>query len=163
MSIKIDIPNKIFLPIIVFLMIGFVVLDQVIKKIVIFSLSGAPIYFNDYFSLEIYKNYGVAFGLPLNLGIFYIIFILFFIWLASGKLLNFKEMGKRDILAVGLILILSGALGNAIDRVRFGYIIDYINFGDMVIFNLADVFIATGAILFIKKSLSANTEAGIKK
>lgn len=151
MSIKMNITRKIFLPIIVLLMIGFVVLDQVVKKIAVSWLSASPFYLNDYFRLEIYKNYGIAFGLPVNAVFFYFIIVLFFAWLASGKLLNFKEMGKREILAVSFIL--SGALGNIIDRISFGYIIDFINFKDIVIFNLADVFIAIGVIKLLEKFL----------
>ena len=51
----------------------------------------------------------------------------------------------------GLALILGGALGNLIDRVRLGYVIDYIFFHtpmwSFAIFNLADVFISVGAAL----------------
>lgn len=144
---KINISDKIFLPIVVFLMIGFVVSDQAVKKIALFFLSVLPLYFGDYFGLEIYRNYGIAFGIPVAAWVFYLIFILFIIWLVSGKLLSFKEMGKKEILAIGFIL--SGALGNLIDRIRFGYIIDYINISDIVIFNLADVFIAAGVIILI--------------
>ncbi|MBU4338660.1 signal peptidase II [Patescibacteria group bacterium] len=145
---KINISRKIFLPIIILLMVGFVILDQAVKKTAISSLSASPFYFSDFLILEIYKNYGIAFGLPASDGVFYFIAFLFFIGLASGKLLSFKEMGKKEILAVGFIL--SGALGNLIDRIRFGYIIDYINLGDIVIFNLADMMIAAGAIMLIK-------------
>ncbi|MDP3057411.1 MAG: signal peptidase II [bacterium] len=161
MSMKINISRKIFLPIIVLLVIGFVVLDQAVKKIAVFWLSASPFYISDYFRLEIYKNYGIAFGLPVNAGVFYIIIILFFAWLASGKLLNFREMGKREILAVSFIL--GGALGNIIDRVSFGYIIDFINFKDIVIFNLADVFIAIGVIKLLEKFLPDTGKGKFKK
>lgn len=147
MSAKINISERFFLPVVILLMIGFVVLDQAIKKMVVLLLSASLLYFNDFIGLEIYKNYGIAFGLPVNASVFYIIFILFLLWLASGKLLNFREMEKKEILAV--MLILSGALGNLIDRIRFGYIIDYMNFGDIVVFNLADIFIAAGIIMLV--------------
>lgn len=148
---KLNISNKIFLPIVILLMIGFIVLDQAVKKIAIVSLFVSPFYFNDYLSLEIYKNHGIAFGFPVSAGVFYIIIVLFFIWLASGKLLSFKEMRKKEIL--GVALIISGALGNLIDRIRLGYIIDFINFKDFVIFNLADVLIAAGVIILLEKFL----------
>lgn len=129
-------------------------MDQAVKKIAISFLANSPFYFNDFFSLEIVENYGIAFGLPVNAAFFYILFVLFFIWLASGKLLDFNEMGKKDFLAV--ILILSGALGNLIDRIRFGYIIDFINFKNVVIFNLADVFIAAGVMALVGKFIQNN-------
>lgn len=152
MSAKISIPEKIFLPIVVFSTIGFAVLDQAVKKIALSQFSVAPIYFNDFFSLETHKNYGIAFGLPVNAGVFYLFVLLFFAYLASGKLLNFREMEKEEILAIGFIL--SGALGNLIDRIRFGYIIDYANLGDIVIFNLADIFIAVGILILSVKIIS---------
>lgn len=158
MRLKIDVRKKIFLPIVIILMIGFVVLDQVVKKIALSLLSVSAYNLNDYLSLEISRNYGIAFGLHVGTGIFYFTVIVFFVWLASGKLLNFKEMGKREILAV--CFILSGAIGNLIDRVRFGYIIDFINFKDIVIFNLADVFIMMGVAILINIFFEKNLQSG---
>lgn len=157
MNIKIIISDKIFLPIIILLMIGFVVLDQAIKKIAVSFLSGGTVYFNDFFSLEMHKNYGIAFGLPLNSGVFYFTVFLFFIFLASGKALSFKEMDKKEIMAVGFIL--SGALGNLIDRVNYGYIIDFVNIGNIVIFNLADMMIAAGVVILLKGLVSKNNQS----
>lgn len=161
MNTKINISDKIFLPTVVLLTVGFIVLDQAIKKIAVSYLSGAPVYFNDFFSLEIFKNYGIAFGLPLNAEVFYIVVLLFFAWLVSGKLLNFREMGRREITAIGLIL--SGALGNLIDRVNLGYIIDFVNIGNIVIFNLADVFILAGVIVLLEKFLPDTGKGKMKK
>lgn len=132
------------MPIIALLMIGFVVLDQLIKKMALSSLS-SPVYLTNYLGLEISKNYGIAFGLRISPEIFYFVVLAYFVWLIKGKVLDLKNMESREILGAGLIL--SGALGNIIDRIRFGYIIDYINFKDIIIFNLADVLILAGAAI----------------
>ena len=82
---------------------------------------------------------------------FYFIFALFFVWLASGKLLNFKEMREKEIM--GVALILSGALGNLTDRAfnspgfLRGSVTDWIVLPHWPNFNLADSAIVTAAIL----------------
>ncbi|MDR1114324.1 MAG: signal peptidase II, partial [Candidatus Margulisbacteria bacterium] len=49
----------------------------------------------------------------------------------------------------GLIFIFAGALGNLIDRIFYGYVVDFINLPRWPTFNLADVFIDIGAVLLI--------------
>jgi len=47
------------------------------------------------------------------------------------------------------LLILAGAIGNAIDRLIYGCVIDYIHFFSISIFNFADILISIGAILLV--------------
>ena len=54
---------------------------------------------------------------------------------------------------LGLIFILSGALGNLIDRLCFGYVIDFLDFRIWPVFNLADSAITVGTILIIWQTL----------
>ena len=49
--------------------------------------------------------------------------------------------------ALPLALVLGGAAGNLIDRVRFGYVLDYVGVGPWPTFNVGDVAIAVGAVL----------------
>lgn len=158
---KINIAGKIFLPIAILLMIGFIALDQLAKKSALLLFSPDPIRVNDYLSLEIYKNSGIAFGLPVSSGVFYLIVILFVFLTVSGKFLNFKEMGRREIFAV--FFILAGAAGNMIDRIRLGYIVDFINIKDITVFNLADVFIVIGAIALLEKIFPDTGRGKFKK
>lgn len=64
---------------------------------------------------------------------------------------------KQRMLAIGLALILGGALGNMIDRVSLGHVIDFIHFhwpgGDFPAFNVADSAISVGAGLLILDAL----------
>lgn len=91
------------------------------------------------------KNTGIAFGIKINqvflLGLIFIMTI----FLASLILLEYK---KRNILnTTALFFILIGALSNLADRLKFGYVVDYIDLKYFTIFNLADVAITFGVIL----------------
>jgi signal peptidase II len=54
-----------------------------------------------------------------------------------------------------LILILSGAVSNIIDRLIFGCVVDFIDLKFWPVFNLADIFIALGAVLLLAKYLKS--------
>ena len=67
-----------------------------------------------------------------------------------------REKRKGDVIALGLVL--GGALGNIVDRARFGYVVDYadLHFGDFrpfLIFNLADAAITIGVLLLVARAL----------
>jgi len=96
---------------------------------------------------KIFINHYVAFGLKLDLNLIYIltglILGLFIFWLI-------KSYSKKIILEIfGISLMFFGAISNLIDRILYGYVLDYINFPYFSIFNLADVMIVGGAIVLI--------------
>ena len=67
-----------------------------------------------------------------------------------------REKNRWDIVALGLVL--GGALGNIVDRVRFGYVVDFLDlhFGEFrpfMIFNVADAAITCGVVLLLARSL----------
>lgn len=78
-----------------------------------------------------------------------------------------REKARDDVLALGLVL--GGAIGNIIDRSRFGYVVDYadLHFGEwrpFLIFNLADAAITIGVLILLARALllrekGANTES----
>lgn len=68
----------------------------------------------------------------------------------------FNEKNRQDQFALGMVL--GGALGNIIDRVRLGYVIDYadLHFGDwrpFLVFNLGDAFITMGVLVLLVRAL----------
>jgi signal peptidase II len=67
-----------------------------------------------------------------------------------------REKRRDDAMALGLVL--GGALGNILDRVRLGYVIDYANlhFGDIspfLVFNVGDLAITIGVLLLLVRAL----------
>ena len=67
-----------------------------------------------------------------------------------------REKNRQDALALGLIL--GGALGNILDRVRFGHVVDFANlhFGDFspfLVFNVADAAISIGVVILLLRAL----------
>ena len=106
-------------------------------------------YSNPIFSITHTTNTGSAFGLfsdnsiPLALfGILVISFLIYYIY----KNVTFND--KLELTAITLFS--SGALGNLIERIKFGYVIDYINlnFIDFPIFNAFDIMICFGVFLY---------------
>ena len=74
-----------------------------------------------------------------------------------------REQAKGDVIA--LAMILGGALGNIVDRVRFGYVVDFadLHFGTFrpfMIFNVADACITLGVLLLVARALLLGEKAG---
>lgn len=101
------------------------------------------------FSLTYVENYGAAFSILQNKQLFLIIMTSIFLVVVAYLMLK-KAKGNRLFLA-SLTLILAGGLGNLIDRVFRGFVIDYIQFlpFDFPIFNFADCCVVVGTILFM--------------
>ena len=73
-----------------------------------------------------------------------------------------REQAKGDVIA--LAMILGGALGNIVDRVRFGYVVDFadLHIGDFrpfMIFNVADACITLGVLLLVARALLLGEKA----
>ena len=101
------------------------------------------------FSINYVRNYGAAFnifeGNRIFLSLISIISSLILIYFIFFK-------GRLNLLdRYGLSLILAGSLGNGIDRIIKGYVIDFINLKlfDFPIFNIADIAINIGCIILI--------------
>jgi lipoprotein signal peptidase len=91
------------------------------------------------------KNYAALFGLEINPLISFGALLLFLAY--ASHPLKLRQDAAR--FAVPFALILSGIISNAIDKIHTGFIIDYINLSNIYIFNLADLALFLGAILFI--------------
>ena len=73
-----------------------------------------------------------------------------------------REKARGDQLA--LALVLGGALGNIVDRIRFGYVVDFLDlhFGDFrpfLVFNVADAAISIGVVVLLLRALLVKPEA----
>ena len=131
--------------IIIAILIG---LDQIIKYWALNFLkevNSIPV-INNIFSLTYVENRGAAFGmLQNNQSIFILVAAVascFGLYYLHSKKVN--NLGK-----IGILLVISGAIGNLIDRVRLGFVVDYLDFHIIwsYVFNLADCFVVVGTIL----------------
>lgn len=99
------------------------------------------------FHLTYVENRGAAFGMFQNNQTIFIIVAL------AATIFGLYYLHKnKDINLIGktgIILIISGAIGNLIDRVRLGFVVDYFDFRFIweYVFNVADVFVVVGTIL----------------
>jgi len=108
--------------------------------------------------LTLVYNTGIAFGLFKGMGrilILIAIAICFFVFLKSRKefdtYLKNSRLPQSKIIAnkIAVGFILGGAISNVIDRLRFGYVIDFLDFRVWPVFNFADSFITIGAAILI--------------
>lgn len=133
--------QKIKYLLIIFLLVG---ADQLTKFYAHQNLD-SPLKILSFFQLKLVENVGIAFSLPLPQYVTLIFTVLVLIWL--GHQLFFKKV--KFIEAGASILILSGALGNLIDRVLYGRVTDFLAFWEFPIFNVADILISLGIAWFL--------------
>lgn len=143
-----------------------IVLDQGSKWIISFSFSlHETLAIMPYFNLTLAHNTGAAFSFLAQAGgwqrwffvsLTTVISIALFIWL--------KQLSTQAKLeAISISLILGGAIGNVIDRIYFGYVIDFLDFyygtWHFAAFNIADSAICVGAGLLILDSVISKLES----
>jgi len=132
--------------IIIILIIG---LDQLTKFIFNNNLvlnSPNPV-LKGFFYLTLVHNRGAAFGILKNQLLLFILSSIFAIILIYFNLKKSKQNNKLSLNNLALGLILSGAIGNLIDRLFLGYVIDFLDFCVWPVFNVADSAITVGAVL----------------
>ena len=94
--------------------------------------------------LSYVENTGAAFGIMQNMRWFFVvltvIIILVFMYIQKTK------MNKTRFFDTGVLFVISGAIGNFIDRLCLGYVVDFIDFYliDFPVFNIADIFVCIG-------------------
>ncbi len=125
-----------------------VLLDQAAKALALHYLSfeeSLPLV-PGIFHLTLVRNTGIAFGFfreHQGTLLVLITLSLFFLWLWTRSL-ETKSIGGR----IAFAFILGGALGNWIDRLRFGAVIDFLDFRVWPVFNIADSAITIGVALY---------------
>lgn len=126
-----------------------ILLDQLSKHFAYTSLrfsNGIPI-IKDVFHLSYCENRGAAFGILQNQRWLFVLITVVII----GAVIFFmiKKKPKNKLLIVSLTFLTGGALGNFIDRIFRGFVVDFLDFCliDFPIFNVADCFVVIGAIL----------------
>ena len=136
-------------------------LDQLVKYIVTVPLdlqNVGQIALLPIFNLTWVENYGVSLGLltaDSATGRWLLTALTGAIALGVAVWL-WREKNRQDVLGLGLVL--GGALGNILDRVRFGHVVDYadLHFGEVrpfLVFNIADAAITIGVLILLFRAL----------
>lgn len=137
------------------------VADQILKWVVAGPLdlqTVRQIRLLPFFDLTWVENYGVSMGFLtagsalerwLLVGMTATIATVVLVWM-------WREKNRPDTIALGLVL--GGALGNIVDRVRFGYVVDFLdlhigNWHPFLVFNVADAAITIGVLLLVLRAL----------
>lgn len=111
----------------------------------------------DIFHLTYVQNPGAAFGIFAHQQLFFILttVVLFAVFL---RFLSYiRRQGRCMIL--GVALLLGGAVGNLVDRARYGYVVDFFDFRIWPVFNVADIAICVGVGLMVYAILFHMKEA----
>tara|TARA_B100001250_G_scaffold59152_1_gene46065 strand:+ start:1117 stop:1593 length:477 start_codon:yes stop_codon:yes gene_type:complete len=142
-----------------YILIAFVIsLDQWSKWAIktSFNLYQSKPVIQDYLHFTFVTNEGMAFGLSFPGGKHILLVMTI---LLTGFIIGFlwKERAGHPLVKYGLALILSGAIGNLIDRLLYGKVVDFLDvmIGNFhwYIFNVADSSVTIGMVLFIIHSL----------
>lgn len=133
-----------------------IIADQSTKYLsVVYLMDKRPVVLiENLLELHFVRNYGAAFGILQNQRVFFItITSLVLIGMSIYMIRNRNKLTEIANLAMGFLL--GGALGNLIDRIRLGYVVDFIKVDlriyDFPVFNIADIFIVlgTGLLIFV--------------
>ncbi len=132
-----------------------VILDRSTKLFFSYLLSANESWpvIRNVFHMTLVHNTGIAFGLFKNQGIVFIIISLIAIILLIFNLYYYHQNNEAlsQSYIVAFSLILGGAIGNLIDRLCYGYVIDFIDFRIWPVFNIADSAITIGAVIIAIK------------
>ena len=129
--------------------LSIIVIDQFIKQLVhiLMRLGQSVVLIDNLVKITYVRNTGAAFSLFVGfspylaaVGVLVVIAVI---------LIHHRVPPRRRWVQASLAFILGGSVGNLLDRLFRGYVIDYIDFGFWPVFNFADVMINVGAILFI--------------
>lgn len=137
---------------IIILIISLIIFDQISKVLITnyFEVGDSLSIINNFFRFLYIKNTGAAFGIFMNSKAMLIIVTLM---LLVYLIIELKKNINNKVISISLSLIISGALGNLIDRIFRGYVVDFISFTifnkEMAIFNVADAFITIGVVLLL--------------
>lgn len=144
----------------IFTALAALIADQISKFVVDTKLViDEPVEICDYFNLIKVWNTGISFSMFNNYGNTGKIALIAFALAVVVFLLHWMYKEEKKWKVFGLGLIIGGALGNVVDRIRAGAVLDFLDFHYKSMhwpaFNLADTFICIGAFLLIWLEISA--------
>ncbi|MGL5715657.1 MAG: signal peptidase II [Paraclostridium sp.] len=132
----------------ILIIIALIVIDQISKYLALNHLAeiGSIPIIENVFHLTYVENRGAAFGMFQNSQTIFIIVAI------GASIVGLYYLYNKKLNLLGssaILLIISGAIGNLIDRVRLGFVVDYFDFRFIwdYVFNIADIFVVVGTIL----------------
>ncbi len=136
------------------IIIGVIVLDRISKILALSYLSKIDTFplIEEVFHLTYFENTGAAFSILSSNTNFLIVLTTIFIGILVYILYKeYKKENSNKIFLYSLGIIIGGAIGNLIDRVYYGFVVDYFDFRliNFAVFNVADSFICIGAFFII--------------
>jgi signal peptidase II len=127
-----------------------ILLDQITKAIFV-----SRDFFLGPIKFILVKNYGLPFGINSSGTVSMIVVVVCLTVLIAYALKQKDKLDRWDNL--GMVLILSGAISNIVDRIVLGYVRDFADLGWGFVFNLADVLIVLGlAVLVVRTTKNSN-------
>ena len=128
-----------------------IILDQAVKGYVVkeIPLGGMRRFIPKVVSFTYLKNSGAAFSMLENQQWFFTIITL--IAMGAAFVYLYRHIKGSIWLLLGLTLIISGGIGNFIDRLRQGFVVDmfHLDFMNFAIFNVADIYLTIGVGLLL--------------
>lgn len=142
-------PLFLFLDILFFTL--FVILDQITKSLAVTHLKDKPAFvlWDGVFELHYLENRGAAFGMLQNQKGLFILIAVIMLTAITYILIKLPRTAYYFPLEIILVLIAAGAVGNLIDRVSLGYVVDFFYFKliDFPIFNVADIYVSVSCVV----------------
>lgn len=130
-----------------------ILLDQIVKFVIdnVLNFTDSINIISNFFRITYLKNTGAAWSILSGNRILLILVTVIALGLIYIFLIKNKKINKFETINYGLLI--GGIIGNLIDRIRLGYVIDYLdfNFGsyNYPVFNIADICIVVSAILLV--------------
>lgn len=138
----------------ILIVIGVITLDQVSKLLVLATLKGegSLVIINKVLRFTYVENRGAAFGMLDDKR--WIFLLLSTVGIAAMIVILFKFSKGDKLLSTALAFVIGGGIGNMIDRIFLGFVVDFIDFYAfpsvwMWVFNVADAFVCVGAGLMM--------------
>ncbi len=148
-TIKDKIKENRKLIILIVMIICLIVIDQIVKSVVVKNIYNTSItILEGILNLTYVENTGGAYGIGNDSTLMFIIVNVIVITLI-GKFIISKKDDISTYILVSLGLISAGGIGNLIDRLFRGFVVDYIDFNPLIkypIFNIADICVVLGCI-----------------
>ena len=132
------------------LMVILTLLDQWTKSLVVHHLKDQSdiILIPGVFQLHYLENHGAAFGILQNQRIIFVILTIIYLAAVFWFLHRCPKTGRYTLLHIIASVLTAGALGNFIDRLRLGYVVDFFYFSliNFPVFNVADMALVIGLL-----------------